>query len=66
LDFIFSHSIFKGTGFINTTSIPKATASLLLNALVEGGVLIPVREKQGVQVKFIVLIDFLKFLCRQQ
>ena len=47
LDFIFSHPIFKGTGFVNATSIPKATASRLLNVLVEGGILIPVREKTG-------------------
>lgn len=47
LDFIFSHPIFKGTGFVNATNIPKATASRLLNALVEGGILTPVREKTG-------------------
>ncbi len=47
LDFIFSYPIFKGTGFVNATSIPKATASRLLNVLVEAGILIPVREKTG-------------------
>lgn len=47
LDFIFSHPIFKGTGFVNATSIPKATASRLINVLVGGGILIPIREKTG-------------------
>lgn len=47
LDFIFSNPIFKGTGFVNATNIPKATANRLLNTLTEGGILIPVREKTG-------------------
>lgn len=47
LDFIFSHPIFKGTSFVSATTIPKATASRLLNLLVESGILIPVREKTG-------------------
>lgn len=47
LDFIFSQPIFKGTGFINAADIPKATANRLINALVEGGILVPIREKTG-------------------
>lgn len=47
LDFIFSHPIFKGSNFVRETEIPKATASRLLNSLVEGGILKPVREKTG-------------------
>jgi hypothetical protein len=37
----------KLDAYVNATSIPKATASRLLNVLVEGGILIPVREKTG-------------------
>lgn len=47
LDFIFSHPIFKGSNFVRMTNIPKTTSSRVLNSLVEGGVLTPVREKTG-------------------
>ncbi len=47
LDFIFARPIFKGSNFVKITGIPKATASRLLNSLVEGGILIPMREKTG-------------------
>ena len=47
IDFIFSHPIFKGANFVRDTEIPKATTSRLLNILVEGNILLPVREKTG-------------------
>jgi Fic family protein len=47
LDFIFAHPIFKSSSFIKITGIHKATTNRLLNSLVDGGVLIPVREKTG-------------------
>ncbi|MGK5595122.1 MAG: Fic family protein [Parachlamydiaceae bacterium] len=47
LDFIFAHPIFKSSSFVKVTDIPRATAHRLLNSLVEGGILLPGREKTG-------------------
>lgn len=47
LDFIFAHPIFKSSNFVEITDIPRATAHRLLNSLVEGGILLPSREKTG-------------------
>ena len=64
IDFIFSHPIFKGANLVRDTEIPKATASRLLNTLVEGGILLPVREKTGRAgqiYRFSKLLDLLMF-----
>jgi Fic family protein len=66
LDFIFSHPIFKGTSFVKMTNIPKATASRLLNALVEGGILTPVREKTGRAGQIYRFDHLLKILTHMQ
>lgn len=43
----FSHPILKGSVFVKLTDISKAAASRLLNYLVKGGTLAPVRKKIG-------------------
>lgn len=65
LHFIFTYPIFKGSSFIKITNMPKATASRLLNALVDGKILMPTRQKTGRAGQlyhFEALINILKTL----
>jgi len=47
IDALFDRPVFRSTDFVKRTGISKRTATRILGALVERGVLVPLREARG-------------------
>jgi len=59
VDFIFGNPIFTAPQFTNHSSIPKPTASRILNILREKGLLMPLREGRGRRAGIFVFRDLI-------
>lgn len=59
LDWVFGKPIFLASDFVRTSGIPSATASRILRALREGGMLLEIREPSGRRAAILAFPDLL-------